>query len=250
MQEDRVRHLRWDACYNVRDVGGYDLVDGARTRWGDLLRADNLCRLTGAGQAALVAHGVRTVIDLRSPSEQTFPHPFADPAQHDGLVGYLPLPLLDERDSAGMAAINADPSLLNLYTVIVDRYRARIGRAVAAVAEAPEGGVLIHCHAGKDRTGIVVALLLALAGVPAATIVADYALSDDLLRPLYGIPGAVGGPAPIRGDTAAGQLSSPPEVMLATLAHIDERHGGVRAYLLGAGVTERQIELIQRRLRA
>ncbi len=249
-EEHQTRHLRWDTCYNVRDIGGYDTPDGGRTRWGALLRADNLCRLTSAGQAALVAHGVRTIIDLRSPSEQQFPHPFANTTAHDGLLTYLALPLLDEQDGAGMAAINADPSPRNLYTVIVDRYATRVARAIMAVADAREGGVLVHCHAGKDRTGVVVALLLALAGVPAGAIAADYALSDTLLQPLYGTPEAAGGPAPIRQNTVAGQLSSPPEAMLATLAHIDDRYGGVVPYLRTAGVTDEQIERVRRRLLA
>ncbi len=242
------RVLHWDACYNVRDVGGYDTVDGRRTRWGALLRGDNLCRLTHEGQAALVAHGMRTIIDLRSPSEQIAPHPFADPNGHDGLLTYLNLPLLDERDSTGMAEINADPSLQKLYAVILHRYGARVARVMKAVAEAPAGGVLVHCHAGKDRTGVVAALLLALAGVPADTIAEDYALSDGLLQPLYATTPLSGGPASIKRDTVAQQLSSPSGVMLATLTHLDTMYGSVRAYLEAQGASTRDMERIKERL--
>lgn len=78
MDVEPVRRLAWDACYNVRDLGGYETTDGRRIRRGQFLRADDLCRLSAQGRAALVAYGVRTVVDLRSPSELArAPHPFA-----------------------------------------------------------------------------------------------------------------------------------------------------------------------------
>ncbi len=230
------RVLHWDACYNVRDVGGYDTVDGRRTRWGALLRADNLCRLTRDGQAALIAHGVRTIIDLRSPSEQIARHPFADPSRHDGLLIYLALPLQDDEDKAANAELYAEASVQKAYAVYLDRFAPRVGVVVQAVADAPDGGVLVHCHAGKDRTGVVVALLLALAGVPHDTIAADYALSDALLRPLYA------------QDAPRQRLASRPGVMLATLAHLDTTYGGVRPYLEKQGVSARDMERIRERL--
>lgn len=63
------RHLDWQACYNVRDLGGLPLTGGGKTRWGSIVRADLLARLTPAGRGAMLAYGVRTVIDLRGPHE-------------------------------------------------------------------------------------------------------------------------------------------------------------------------------------
>ncbi len=237
------RVLRWDACYNVRDVGGYDTVDGDQTRWGALLRGDNLCRLTREGQAALVAHGVRTIIDLRSSSEQIAPHPFANPSQHDAPPTYLALPLQDDEDKAANAELHAEASVQKAYALYLDRFAPRVGAVIRAVADAPVGGVLVHCHAGKDRTGVVVALLLALAGVPRATIAANYALSDALLRPLYARTG-VGGAR----DAPGQHLASRPDVMLATFAHLDARYGGVRTYLATCGIGARDMERIKERL--
>src|SRR5919204_5835932 len=83
------RHLDWPDCLNVRDLGGLPIADGGVIRWGALVRADDLCRLTPVGQRRLAEAGVRTVIDLRGPSEAAAAHPFA---AHE-LVGYQCLPL-------------------------------------------------------------------------------------------------------------------------------------------------------------
>ena len=248
MIEESGRLLPWDACYNVRDVGGYDTVDGRRTRWGALLRADNLCRLTRDGQAALVAHGVRTIIDLRSPSELALePHPFAEPAGHRGAPVYLSLSLLDEEDADAQAALAETDTTTAFYCRALDLFPAKIGAAITAVAEAPEGGVLVHCFAGKDRTGLVTAVLLELAGVPRETIAVDYALSDTYLQPLYNellapIEDAV------EREKLAQQFTSLPKTLLDTLAHLDARYGGVRSYLEVCGVGAKDMERIKDRL--
>src|SRR5437868_13316841 len=93
-KEKHVRYLAWDACYNVRDVGGYPTGDGGRTPWGALVRADNLYRLTEEGQAALRDYGVRTIVDLRLAHElERHPSPFA--ANGEGGPRYLNLPIHD-----------------------------------------------------------------------------------------------------------------------------------------------------------
>src|SRR5215212_4777488 len=102
------RRLYWDACYNVRDLGGYATVDGGHTRWDAFVRADNLSRLTPAGQSALIAYGVRTVIDLRRADELTIDlNPFAPPSGHTCAVTYLNLPLGLGADRDGIRAVQA-----------------------------------------------------------------------------------------------------------------------------------------------
>jgi protein tyrosine/serine phosphatase len=246
LDEKPVRRLVWNACYNVRDLGGYETADGRRVRWRALLRADDLCRLSAEGQQALVTYGVRTIIDLRSPSERAVaPHPFAAGAAHAPV--HHALSLFDEHDVAAMAALKAAQSSGALYCAVLDFFRARVGAVLRAVVEAPEGGVLVHCFAGKDRTGIVVALALALAGVPRATIAADYALSDSYLQPLYDeLLAVVDDPA--ERERRALRYRSPPESILAVLDHLDVRYGGVAAYLRTAGVMDEQMERIRVRL--
>ena len=243
------RHLAWDACYNVRDIGGYETDDGRQTRWRALVRADDLCRLTPAGVASLRDYGVRTIVDLRSAAEvPTAGHPFARRSAADGSLTYLNLPLLDDGNPAGLAAVNAAERTEDVYIGMLEHFRGPIAAIVRAVARAPDGTVLIHCHAGQDRTGLVVALLLALAGVPYPTIAADYALSSTYLQPLY--EGWLSALATTEADRSAWWLASPPDAMLAVLATLDARHGGVHAYLRAAGVSPAELERIRDRLRA
>lgn len=245
-----VRRLAWDACYNVRDLGGYPTSDGGQTRWRAVLRADNLCRLTPAGCEALVAHGVRTIIDLRNPRELAIdPHPFAGADLVAGRPAYRHLPLEDETDAVTRAMVEAAEVVPALYGVMLDRNQARIGAIVEAIAAAPDGAVLIHCHAGKDRTGLVSALLLALAGVPNRTIAEDYALSDDYLQPLYD-DWLASIDDPVERERVVRRWSTPVENMLAVLAGLEERHVGARAYVRAGGVSDEGLARVRSRLRA
>ncbi len=243
------RHLPWDASYNIRDVGGYATVDGAETYWHALVRADNLNRLTPQGCAALRDYGVRTIIDLRLAFELAMaPCPFAPGTDQDGAVTYLNLPMRAGANDAAVAAVDAAESLQAEYCLMLDHYRPGIATIMRAVARAPDGGVLVYCHAGKDRTGLVVAVLLALAGVPPTTIAADYALSDAYLQPLYAEWFRSAQDAAQR-DRLAQQATSLPETMLAMLSYIDAQHGGVVAYLRASGVSKPELDRIRQRLR-
>ena len=244
------RHLPWDACSNIRDVGGYRLAGGATTRWGAVVRADNLCRLTPRGQAALVSYGVRTIIDLRTSAELAdAPHPFAGVAELQDAPTYLHLPLYGD-DELSEAEIDLIGSMPDLYRLILTRAQHRVGAVVRAVAEARDGGVLVHCWLGKDRTGVVVALLLALAGADEETIIQDYALSDTHLSVAYErIMASIPADSPERLRVAA-QLTSHPQTMRDTLAFLSTTYGGAEGYLRDAGVEPAHITAIADRLRA
>ena len=239
---ESTRALAWDACLNVRDLGGIVTADARRIRRGALIRSDQLCRLSDGGRVALLAHGVRTVIDLRTPAElERDPDP---PWQEHG-VDYLHIPQQDEqlwRELDGVARTRAERD-----AAAIDRRAARNAAMARAVAHAAPGGVLIHCLAGKDRTGIAVALLLALIGVHDEQIAADYALSETALA---GERAAALAAAP--DDEARARIErgydSRAETMLATLAHLRTRHGGAEAYLLRAGLAEADVRLIRERL--
>jgi protein tyrosine/serine phosphatase len=243
------QRLAWDACYNARDLGGYPTMDGGRTRWQALVRADNLARLTAAGRAALVAYGVRTIIDVRNPFELTIdPNPFADAAPAADVPAYRHLPFEDETDADGQALITAAETGAGVYAVMLDRNQARVGAIVAAIAGAPDGTVLVHCHAGKDRTGLVSALLLALAGASSQTIADDYARSDVHLQPLYDAYWASTDDLALRARVMQ-RWGRPVENMLALLADLETRHGGARAYLRAAGVDDASLARLRARLR-
>ncbi|MCA1670240.1 MAG: tyrosine-protein phosphatase [Thermomicrobia bacterium] len=219
----RERHLRWDTCYNARDLGGHTTDDGATTRWGVLVRADSVGRLNTQGRAALEAYGVRTIIDLRLPVEvRDEPSPFME---HDAITTHA-LPL-DPNDRLVSKAVVVHKETGLSYTAAMNAaylstHQLQIAAIIRAVADASEGGIVIHCHAGRDRTGLIVALLLGIAGVPAATISADYALSFSALS----------------------------ETMDATLSHIETTYGGIAPYLHTTGLTDDEIARIHHRLRA
>lgn len=250
---DRV--LRWDACYNARDLGGYATGDGGQTRWGAFVRADNLSRLTPSGRAALLGYGVRMVIDLRRSSELRYdPSPFAELVSEATPPVYLHLPLGLGADSTGIATVAAagageNASMAELFCRVLDHYSRGIAGVMSAIAAAPEGAVVFHCHAGKDRTGLIAALLLALAGVPEPTIAEDYALSQVCLQPIYDARLRQERDPAARGRLAH-MMACAPETMLSILDHLNTRHAGVERYLLAAGVPSAELERLRRRLRA
>ncbi|MGW6918792.1 tyrosine-protein phosphatase [Kitasatospora sp. NPDC054939] len=177
------RTLVWDGCLNVRDLGGLRTTTGRRTAHRAVVRADNLDRLTAEGWDTLLDHGIRTVVDLRNPEEYK---PLLPLPEGVDLVR-VPLDAL-----AGDAwwqrygHLDGTPLTLRPY---LDHCPHAARALVAAVARARGGGVVVHCGAGRDRTGLAALLLLALAGVEPAEIVTDYLLSAPNVRPLYGMLG-------------------------------------------------------------
>ena len=161
------RHLAFASCYNTRDIGGYPTAHGRPVRWRALLRSDTLTRLNATGRAEIVAYGVRTIIDVRgTPETLATKHPFTDSAVAE--VNYQHLPIMDESRTTLANVLDQAEGTLSIYRLIIDQGATRFAALVKAIVNAPEGGVLIHCHAGKDRTGLAVALLLTAVGVPAA----------------------------------------------------------------------------------
>ncbi|GIE28088.1 protein-tyrosine-phosphatase [Actinoplanes italicus] len=191
------RHLDWDGCLNVRDLGGLPTRDGRVTRRGEVVRADSLDRLTPAGWAALHAHGVRTVVDLREADER------ADGIVRPAGITVVTVPLDDNDDSDfWYRCIDDDIDGTPLYyRPFLERKADRCVAAVRAVARAAPGGVVVHCGIGRDRTGLVSLLLLSLARVTPEAVAADYALSGERLQRYF----ADGRPE--RGDPVVERLA-------------------------------------------
>ncbi|MFG2695203.1 tyrosine-protein phosphatase [Kitasatospora sp. NPDC048407] len=200
------RRLDWDGCLNVRDLGGLPTRDGRLTRTGAIVRADNLDRLTAEGRSALLDYGVRTVIDLRNPVEYRPLLPTPDTVD----LVRVPLDALAGPDWwARFGALDGTPLSFRPY---LDHCRDAVAQLVTAVAHAREGGIVVHCGAGRDRTGLAALVLLALAGVEPAAIAEDYLLSAANLRPLWTLLDRPGEEADIArvladaGTTAEGAL--------------------------------------------
>ncbi|NJP90063.1 tyrosine-protein phosphatase [Nonomuraea sp. FMUSA5-5] len=229
------RDLSWDGCHNVRDLGGLRAAGGRRTRWGAVVRSDTPDRLTPKGWEAAAAHGVRTIIDLR------------DPGEHHALPGLRPPGMtvvsvpLDRRGDPDPVRERDGGTPLYLGPFMERRPDACV-LPLRAIARARPGGVLVHCVAGRDRTGLVAILLLALAGVAPEDIVADYELSATRLSPLYALLGEVDDGLRVQARmTAAGKTTA--EVVTALLAGLD-----VEAYLTAAGLTPAELTALRDRL--
>lgn len=240
------RQLSWDACYNVRDLGGLPTRTGGATRMRSIVRADNLSRLSDQGRAALMDYGIRTVIDVRDPRELVKEvDPFQPGAVADGEVEYSNAPLISE---AEWEAIK-DPGVLRQgYVVTLEVSKTNIAAVLRAIAGAPEGGVVFHCHAGKERTGVVAMVLLELAGVPAEANAADYVASDRYLEPLYRQWAEQEPDSEKRAGIMRGNSSHPDEVLrpLARIAAL----GGIEAYLADAGLSQSEVASLRARLLA
>ena len=231
------RHLDWDGCCNARDLGGLRTVDGRETRRGAAVRADAPDRLTPAGWSALRAHGIRTIVDLRNDEERPAS---AEPGAAG--LGTVHVPLDDAADTEFWErcwAEGLDGTPL-YYRPFLERKPERCAAAVAAVAQARPGGVLFHCGIGRDRTGLVSMLLLALVGVAPDDIAADYELSADRLRLHFARHGAED-PSP--QELLARRNTTARAAILATLAWID-----VAAQLRGAGLGADDLGAVRARL--
>jgi protein-tyrosine phosphatase len=235
-----VRHLQFPQLLNARDLGGCPTLDGGHTRFRSLVRADDLVQLNGEGLRALADYGIETVIDLRWTEEaQRHPSPIPRELPH---VRYQRLALLTpSEDEWRLRSGDATKELWNC--VVLEQVRAELKCVLAAIAAAPGGALLFHCVAGKDRTGLVAALLLALADVLPDAIARDYAASTESLR--EGYLARYAGTDPARILAALHCPEEGAHNMLKFLAHA----GGVRAYLREIGLTSGEIARLRARLR-
>ncbi len=230
--DDPRRHLPLDGTRNVRDVGGYPCAGGRRTRWRTLLRSDELTRLPGHAAEELREMGIRQVIDLRWPDElELSPNVFAD----DATVRYRHIALLvdDPTPHAGLAG---------MYRHVLDERLPQLVEVARALLEPAGLPAVIGCAAGKDRTGITIAVLLSLAGVPEDVVISDYALSAGYFAlPNHTIPAGDWRHQPLVVD-------SPPEFMASALDHLRAVHGGARALLRSGGLGEDELDGLVERL--
>jgi protein-tyrosine phosphatase len=243
-----VTALDWEGCVNVRDLGGLPTEDGRRTRSGVVVRSDNIRALTDEGWRSLHAHGVTRIVDLRTPYELGLDSPREVELEVVHVcVLELPDPEYEARLNAYLDSVEdvADHYAWS-YLDFLERWRANFGRAVAAVADAP-GPVVVHCAGGKDRTGLVTALVLRVAGVSREEVAADYARSEANLAPSFErwLAETDDELALRRGRKLA---RTPGEAMLRVLEELEARYGSVEEYLRAAGVGEEQLARLRERL--
>lgn len=223
--------LEWEGCFNVRDLGGLATAEGGRTRRGAVVRADCVAGLTEAGWTALAAHGVRTVIDLRNDDELGGGGGGA-PRPDELTTIHLPLDNIEDDEFwGGRWADGPEFATPLYYRAHLERFPGRSARVIAAIASARPGGVLFHCVRGRDRTGQIAMLVLALAGVAPEEVAADYCLSNACL------------PDREADECLSGEGTSAGEVIVSTLASLD-----VPAQLRRGGLTDADLARLRARL--
>jgi protein-tyrosine phosphatase len=236
------RDLQIPNLLNVRDLGGLPTRDGQTTRWRSVLRADDLHHLTPEGLQALHDYGVETVIDLRWQHELgLFPTGY-QPGEANGRRYWHVSLLGDSPEAWTERSQNVAWEQWNI--AVLDQAQPEMAAALRVIATAPAAPLLFHCVAGKDRTGLIAALLLALADVEPEAIAADYTASAENLqsRWLAGHPEA-------EWPAIMASLSCPPERIHDLLAHVDMRYGGPASYLDSIGLSQLEVTTLRARLR-
>jgi protein-tyrosine phosphatase len=234
------RRIDFEGPVNFRDLGGYATGDGQRVRWGRLYRSDSLHTITTADLPRLRELGVRTAIDFRSSDEIT--------RLGIGPIGEVPVahvhvPTFD-RAQGDRAQTDEAPFIgetaADFYAHMLDRGGGAYVAAVEAIADADALPAVFFCLAGKDRTGCFAALVLGVLGVPDDTIVADYALTQEIVPLLTerrlqrdGIAAEAARWKHIPDDLR----EAPPRTMAALVERVEERWGGWVGYAEAVGVT-------------
>jgi protein-tyrosine phosphatase len=248
-EDEGVRWLELDGAVNVRDLGALPTDDGGTTLTGRLLRADNLQGLSPSDVKLLVDDlGVTTVVDLRAPQEVASEGP--GPLTRVGSVRHAYHSVLPENGSAtdvaadALAVLRRDGALsrypddvrCGYYLGYLEDRPDQVVAALRSIAQAP-GAALVNCAAGKDRTGVVVALALTAVGVAREAVVADYAASGERMGAILDRLRA--------SKTYAADINSRPsavaddvpraQTMAAFLGQLDLRYGGAAGWLAGQG---------------
>ncbi|MRG58852.1 protein-tyrosine-phosphatase [Agromyces sp. CFH 90414] len=229
--------------YNFRDVGGVPTAIG-RVRDGVLYRSDGLHRLGEAGRAELRDLGVGVVIDLRDENEARIM-----PDDLEGLdVEVLRLPVFE---GSGASQGAAGITLEALYARIVTQHASVVVEAVREIASADDRSVVVHCTAGKDRTGVVIALTLLAVGVDRELVIADYErtegnLAGDWLEEMVQLAKRYGAP-----DTPELRMlmgGSPREAIASAIDLVEREHGSAREFLLASGLSLDELAKLEARL--
>jgi hypothetical protein len=238
------RHVPFEVVFNFRDLGGYVTADGGTVKWRTVFRADGVHRLSVDDLEPL---GVRTVIDLRTAAERE-----RGRFTHDS-IGCHHLPMLDETWGRDAFADGTDP-----VTFLADRYvemlatgRDAIARTLHLVAAEESLPLVFHCAAGKDRTGVVAALLLSVLGVSDDDIADDYSLSR------LGMPRFkewIIATYPEAADAMTSQpsafLDAPAGAMHLFLERVRAEHGNVRNYVADLGISGETVDAVRANLLA
>jgi protein-tyrosine phosphatase len=242
MEQDR--WVPFTTVFNFRDLGGYRTADGRVVRTGRLYRSDGLYRLAAEERDRFGALAVRTVVDLRRADELAAAGRLADTP---GLTYHHVSLQTSAWTSAAVDATGMERYLADQYANIAEEGTGDgtpVGRVLRLIAEAGNAPLVFHCAAGKDRTGVVAALTLALLGVPDATIADDYALTQRS-EDRYNAWRSANDPAYVRPTAPS---AAPAGAMLLFLTELRARYGSIPAYAARTGLTPTHIDALRAHL--
>ena len=238
------RRIELEGCLNFRDLGGYPTADGRQVRWRQLFRSDALHRLTDRGVARFCDElGIRHVVDLRSTGEleSNGRGPLSDTT-----AIFHHLPLFDGAITEGQSTA-ADIGLADRYFLMAEFAKAPIARVVDTLAHAV-GPAVYHCAAGKDRTGVISAILLGLLGVRDEIIVADYAASQQQLDAIIERLRSTEGYQEILEVLPEDTMTAEPETMISLLDQIRSAYGSMEGYAREIGLDGAALAALRGRL--
>lgn len=236
--------LEIEGTYNIRDLGGFPVAGGSTTRRRTFIRAGGLDLLPLSSQQQLIDYGVKTVIDLRDEWEvQQFPNVFAESTT----VKFLNLPVIGNHfsHSETWKEETQDYDLLDeLYCKFIDRCQIQIGAIISTIAESMPT-IVFHCYAGKDRTGIITALLLGFVGVSDDLIAKDYSQTNLNITHLIEQWREYAVQHEQDMQRFEVDIGSETTTILRMLNYIKLRYGNVTDYLRVCGVTDNQLEQLR-----
>lgn len=241
------RFVPLDGCFNFRDLGGYPTAAGRFVRAGMLYRSDGLHRLSATGQKAFAGLGVVTVIDLRTAGEVA-ERVWRPPSGWPGQLLHLPLrdstPVWESYDPEQLAG---EGFAVVHYLETAQQGAAALREVLTVLAEPGRLPAVFHCAAGKDRTGIVAAVLLTLLGVPAEVVAQDYALSEVATKQWEA---SIADGAPDDTQTAWGyvpqaMLVAEARTMFGFLARIGKLYGSIEKFASAIGVADVTVQRLR-----
>jgi protein-tyrosine phosphatase len=243
----RARALELSGAPNFRDIGGYVTVDGHSVRWNRVYRSSDLSHLTSTDAKKVGSLNIASVIDLRTDEERArsprvWMRSPADIYQspQKTLAPVMQVILHDAESADGARA-----GLIQFYARMPDRYRAEYSAMFQRIA-AGELPILVHCTAGKDRTGVAIALLLTAIGVSRPVVVDDYALTEKLVPASAGAASAQGASAKLPEESRRVLWRADPKYILAALDSIEREYGSTNGYLArGLGLSKAQIVAVR-----
>ena len=237
------RFIELDGVFNFRDLGGLPTRDGGITRSGLMFRSDALHHLEAPAVEWLVDHGMQTIIDLRSSVE--LERTGRGPLEHTA-IGWLHAPLSHGDATAGhvLPQTLIDGDLGKHYVASLEERTPILAQVIAYLADLDNLPAVFHCTAGKDRTGMVAALVLSLVGVADDVIVHDYTLTDDrmaLVIERIRASGTLPETTPLPERVGRAEAAS----METFLAALREQYGGTDGWARGAGVSAETIAALR-----